>query len=233
MQFPTSPLERNRLLACLPAAEVDRLVPHMHPMLLHHGEVLCEIHHGSDWVYFPKAGAISIMLISQGGVEVEVGLVGAEGAIGAPEALSRSQSLGRFVVQVPGSGWRITSQMFREQYQQLPAFRERIWLHQHTLLAIAAQSALCNRLHSLESRLSRWLLTIHDRNGGEDLQLTQEFIGSMLGTRRVGVTEAIGVLRNAKLIETHRGCVTILDREGMEKTACECYQITRNWSDRM
>ncbi len=233
MPFPPSPLGKNRLLALLPAAEVDRLVPHMHPMLLHHGDVLCEIHHDSDWVYFPKAGAISMVLISQAGVEVEVGLIGSEGVVGAPEALSRSQSMGRFVVQVAGSGWRVTSQMFREQYQQLPAFRERIWLHQHTVLAITAQSALCNRLHSLEGRLSRWLLTMHDRAGSENLELTQEFIGAMLGTRRVGITEAIGVLRNAKLIETHRGCVTILDREGMEKTACECYQITRNWSDRI
>jgi CRP-like cAMP-binding protein len=189
---PTPSYDRNGILAALPAAEIEQLTPHLHPVLLHHGDVLCETHAECEWVYFPKAGVISVVVISQEGTEVEAGTVGYEGVVGVAEAMSRSKSLGRFT----------------------------------------AQSALCNRLHPLESRLARWLLTVDERVEGQSLELTHEFIGTMLGTRRVGVTEALGTLRNSGLIETQRGCITILDREGLKELSCECYQITHDFSKR-
>jgi CRP-like cAMP-binding protein len=225
---PLYSLDRNLILAPLPTAEKEILAPLLHPMLLHHADVLCELHSPCEWVYFPKAGIISMVVTSENGTEVEAALGGFEGVVGVLEALTGSESFGRFMVQNPGSGWRMSASVFAEQFMRLPTFRERILLHQHTLIAVTAQGALCNRLHALEARLSRWLLTVHDRVEGDHLELTQEFIGTMLGTRRVGVTEAMGSLRSLGLIETHRGCVTILDREGMEKSACECYKVTRD-----
>jgi CRP-like cAMP-binding protein len=226
----TSPQQysKNGILADLPTIEIEQLAPHLHPLLLHHGDTLTEVQDHCDWVYFPKAGVISVVVVAESGMEVEAGLVGSEGAACVVEAMSHSPAVARYVVQVPGSGWRIGAQTFREQLKRMDALQERVWLHQHTLMAIATQSALCNRLHALEARLARWLLSVDDRVDGQSLEITHEFIGDMLGTRRVGVTEALGTLRNSGLIETHRGSVLILDRKGVEASACECYSITRN-----
>ena len=217
------PTGANAVLARLHPDDLSRLLPLLTPCLLHAGQTLYQYGDTPTNVYFPKSGILSLVLTSQTGVDVEVGLIGREGLLGAAEVLAEHPMLRRAVVQVAGSGWRISASSLRETCSYNARLSRSLWRACHALDQQTAQCTLCNRLHSVDQRLSRWLLMCQDRMQSDTLELTHEVIGKMLGTRRVGVTLASGDLREAGLIESHRGLITILDRLGLEARSCECY----------
>lgn len=223
----TSAFHANFIFAALPAADFDLLAPHLKPCLFHQGQKLCEKDDLIETLYFPKTGIISLVLTSQSGVDIEVGIIGRDGVLGGLEVLGEDLMLTRAIVQIAGSGWKISAEALREQCAQNRALQTAILRASHALMQQTAQCVLCNRLHSVEQRLARWLLMSQDRMHTNMLQLTHEFIANMLGVRRAGVTIAAGVLREAGLIEYTRGLVTITDRAGLEQFSCECYSVIR------
>ncbi len=223
----------NRLLATLPQYEYERLLPHLSVQLLSHGDVLANAGAPVQHVYFPLSGIISHVLTSDEGTDVEVGLHGIEGMSGIEAIFPTGQMLYRATVQIPGRALRLSTEFFREEFNRGSALQQVALQHLQLASVQSSQCALCNRLHSVEERLSRWLLMIHDRVQGDQLELTHEFIADMLGTRRSGVTIACGTLKSADLIQYTRGCITVLDREGLEETACECYKVIQQHSKRL
>ena len=228
-----SPFHANYILAALPDAALELLAPHLKPCLLHQGQKVCEKDDLVETLYFPKTGIISLVITSQSGADVEVGIIGREGALGGLEVLGEDLMLTRAIVQIAGSGWKISAEVLREQCAQNRALQTAILRSSHALLQQTAQCILCNRLHSVEQRLARWLLMSQDRMHTNMLELTHQFIANMLGVRRAGVTATAGVLREAGLIEYSRGLVTITDRAGLETLSCECYAVIRAKFDAM
>ena len=178
-----------------------------------------------NFVYFPTAGAISTVATTSAGESVEVYLAGREGFSGVAALFNLPEMAHGVVVQVAGRGYRMRASAFRNAVHTMPAFRELIYRTIYLRMVLATQSVLCNRLHEVEQRLARWLLTLADRVESEQVQVTQEYIAEMLGARRSTVTVAAGVLQQRGLISYSRGKVVILDRPGTMATACECYQI--------
>ena len=213
----------NRVLAALSPDEMARIQPHLTPSLFHLGDNLWEAGQQPPFVVFMKFGLVSLMLASRSGVDVEVGIIGHENIAGATEILGGSLATTRAAIQGAGSGWRMAPSEFKNEFERGGSFQKAVMRGIQTQNFQTSQCALCNRLHSVEQRLSRWLLMANNRLGVDEMQLTHEFIASMLGTRRAGVTVAAGILRERGLIDYSRGLVAILDRAGLEKTACECY----------
>jgi CRP-like cAMP-binding protein len=218
----------NRLLASLPAADCERLLPHLKPVDLPMGEVLYPFNESVRYVHFPTSGIVSLVLDSVEGTSVEVGMTGHEGIVGVAALLSNGPATTRAIVQVAGKSWRMPASVLRDELKQGGVLLH--FLHQYLnfMMVQAAQTALCNRIHMVDQRLSRWLLMVRDRVHSNDLTLTHEFIADMLGVRRAGVTEALGELREAGMIDTSRGLVTILDPAALEGRACECYSVVRD-----
>lgn len=218
---------RNHLLAALPQAEYEVLRPHLKPVLLTLGQVLYEEGHTVARSYFVNVGIVSHVLTAQSGQHVEVGVVGWEGAVGLEAMMPSGRSLSRAVVQLDGNGLKLPAHIFQEQFQRGDHFQQNVLQYQQAMLGQRSQGALCNALHNVEERLSRWLLMSHDRAMGDEIAMTQEFIATMLASRRSGVTVAAGILRSAGLIDYRRGCITILNRAGLEDASCECYEAIR------
>jgi CRP-like cAMP-binding protein len=195
----------------------------LQPCLFHLGDSLIEANQRVDYVYFLKSGLISLVMDAVDGINVEIGMIGFEGLVGAGEALTAVPMVSRAQVQIAGSGWRLPTETLRQVYKSNGALQEVLLRFQQTLAAQAAQCAFCNRRHSIEQRLSRWLLMAQDRSRDNNLELTHEFMATMLGTRRAAVSIAANQLRSDGLIEYKRGKVAVLDREGLEKAACECF----------
>jgi CRP-like cAMP-binding protein len=170
---------------------------------------------------------ISLVVDTQDGSQVEVGVTGREGIVGGLSTLSSESSFHRAVVQISGNGFRLPVEAFVDEYKRGGVLQQLVQQYSHLLVVQASQAALCNRLHTVEERLSRWLLTTSNRIQSENLELTHEFISHMLGVRRSGVTVALGMLQQAGVIDTTRGCITILDCAKLESCACECHQIVR------
>ena len=223
----------NCLLAELPQPEFERLIPHLSIKLLHLGDVLANAGDVVEYVYFPLSGVISHVLTSEEGTDVEVGLHGHEGLSGLEAIFLDGRMLYRASVQVPGRALRLPAEFFRAQFDMGGVLQKIALRHLQTASALTAQSVLCNRLHTTEERLCRWLLMVHDRVQGDQMELTQEFIANMLGTRRSGVTVACGALKNAGFIEYERGCITVLDRQGLEDSSCECYKAIGQHTPRL
>ncbi len=224
---------QNKLLASLPPLEFERLQPHLRAVRLSVGEAIYETDHLLHGVYFLNSGVVSHVLTSQEGTDVEIGIVGREGALGTIAMLGDGKTTNRAVVQIAGQGWWVDARILREMFLRGGRLQMLLLHHLQASLDQTAQIVLCNRLHTVEERLSRWLLMTRDRVDSDDLPLTQEFISNMLGTRRSGVTVAAGILRQAGLIDYRRGSITILDREGLEHTACECYATIRSRFNRL
>ena len=227
-QIPQLPPKANRLLAALPQTDYERLLPHLRPVVMPLGEVLYETGDTIHTVYFMTAGMISLVLTSNQGINVEVGIVAREGLVGMKTLVSDSPALERAVVQISGSAYRMSAETLKEEFEHSSTLRSQILRHTQAMFTQAAQGSLCNRLHSIEERLCRWLLTVSDRVGSDDLELTQEFLAQMLGSRRSGVTVTAGTLRAAGLIDYSRGRIKILDRQGLSETSCECYAVIRD-----
>jgi CRP-like cAMP-binding protein len=211
-------------LAALPAAYYERQVfEHLQPCLFHLGDTLFDATSEIKYVYFLKSGIVSLIMDAIDGINVEVAIVGCEGVVGAGEALTGVRMVSRAEVQIAGSGWRLPVDVFRQAFKSNGVLQDVYMRYQQFLSLQAAQCALCNRRHSIEQRLSRWLLMASDRTNSDTLELTHEFMATMLGTRRAGISIAANQLRSEGLIGYKRAMVTILDPEGLANRACECH----------
>jgi CRP-like cAMP-binding protein len=223
----------NRLLAALPAEDYQRLVPHLELVSLKFQQVLYEPGEAIAYVYFPHRAIVSLLSTMEDGTTVEVGLVGIDGIVGTAVILGGNTTNTLASVQVGGYGMRMKAEQLKSEFNRGGALQSLLLLYTQALITQVSQIAACNRLHTLEERLARWLLTIQDRLQSEELPLTQEFISQMLGTRRSGVTVAAGTLQQAGMIRYTRGKITILNRQALEATTCECYKLIKSEYERL
>ncbi len=226
--IPVPQKYNNRVLASLPPAEIKRLAPHLSPVTLKLNRTLHDSGQTVDTVYFLEQGVCSHVVTMEAGNTVEVGITGRDGFVGLPAILGTGHSLNRSFMQIPGHGFYLRASILREQAEASAELRQRLQRYIQALLLQTAQTAACNRVHELEERLARWLMMCCDRVGSDHLPITHEFLAMMLGTRRSTVTVAAGMLQKAGLIEYSRGLVTIQDRDGLTRSACECYRIIRD-----
>lgn len=217
----------NGLLAALPGKTYRRLLPGLTSVELVFGEVLYEAGKPIRHVYFPSQSLVSLLTLVEGHLALEVGLVGPEGMVGYPLALGAGDSPVRALVQGAGPALRMSSQRFLKELRRNPALQRALQRYIHGMMTQISQTAACNRFHLVEQRLARWLLMTRDRVRSDEFRMTHEFLSSMLGVRRVGVTEAASALQRRKLIEYRRGRIRILDDRGLEAAACSCYEVVR------
>jgi CRP-like cAMP-binding protein len=234
MSSPPPPRDprSNRILEALPAEDRDRLIRSMVLVALPIKTVLFEPGEPIRAVHFPIDGVISLVTPLDDGAIVEVATVGNEGVVGVPLFSGGSLAV-RAISQVSGSSLRMDAAAFLAEVDRPGAFSDLVHQYLSALFGQISQAAACNRLHTNEERLSRWLLMSHDRVGVDDFAITHEFLGQMLGSRRATVTLSAGILQAAGLIRYHRGHVSILDREGLESVACECYGSIKRELDRV
>ncbi len=218
----------NQLLKALPSEEYQRLVPHLENIYLIGGEVLCEPGETMTEVYFPTLAMISLVSIMENGSTTEIGLVGKEGMVGLPVFLGGISTISRAIVQIEGTAIKLNANVLKNEFNRGGELQRLLLLYTQALFTQASQNAACNRQHHIEQRLARWLLTTQDCIMKDELHLTQEFISQMLGTRRSGVTVAAGALQKAGMIRYTRGKISILNREALQATACECYRAIKN-----
>jgi CRP-like cAMP-binding protein len=217
---------KNRVLAALPRAEIDRLVPHLSPVTL---KLRAQLLDGrADYAYFLEEGLASVVLTLANGATVEIGVIGIDGVVGIPGLLGAATTPGETFMQVEGSGFRIEAKLLKAEFERDGQLRSHVQKYVMASLVQSAQNAACNRLHTISERLSRWILTCHDRVQSDRMPLTHEFLGQMLGAPRTTVTLAAGILHQAGLIDYSRGHVTIKNRAKLEHVTCECYPTVRD-----
>ncbi|HKN37552.1 MAG TPA: Crp/Fnr family transcriptional regulator [Actinomycetota bacterium] len=224
----------NRILDALPPEAYDRLLPALSPVSLELKDLLLESGKAIDTVYFPVSAVVSLLTTMDDGSAVEVATIGNEGIVGVPVFLG-AQALGArdfYQVQVPGQVVAMAAGAFLKSTGRDP-LRGLVQRYAQALFSQVTQQVACNGLHSIEERCSRWMLLTHDRVGGDEFPLTQEFLAQMLGVRRASVTVAAGILQKAGFIRYFRGRVAIVDRDGLENASCECYRIIRTEFDRL
>jgi CRP-like cAMP-binding protein len=215
----------NQLLSLLSEADRERILGRCEKVSLNIEAVLYEAGSVMGHVYFPLSGMVSMVIGTEDGGTIEVGVVGNEGMAGTPTALDADRSHVKALIQVRGEFLRMGVRDFRLELQRNSVLNHMVHRFAHALTIQISQSVMCNRLHPMEERICRWLLMAHDRAGTDEIMLTQRFIAEMLGIRRPSVTVAAGLLQKAGFIAYSRGQVTILDRAGLEDAACECYAI--------
>ena len=223
-----APVTQNRLLAAILRVELRRLTPHFQFAPLAFRETLFEAGDPTEFVYFPLNGVISMIASTENGSSIEVGIVGREGMTGVSVVLGDDISSFRGVVQAAGSALKLSATALKDELRRDGELRSVLLRYSRFALAQATQSAICNRLHSLDRRCARWLLSIRDRVGGDTFPMTHEFLSYMLGVRRAGVTVAAQALQAAGLIRYARSQLTILDADGLEARACECNRVLEN-----
>lgn len=223
----------NLLLDRLPAEAFETLRPHLEPVTLPHGQLLIAPDEPIKHVHFPLNALSSLVTLMEDGSTVESGAVGREGMVGVPALLCEATTPMQTLVQIPGEALRAHAKVVRSEFDRGEALQKLLYRYLHTLFVVASQTAACNRLHNVDARLCRWLLMSSDGVASDELALTQEFLATMLGTRRPGVTEAAGRLQSAGLIAYRRGHIRILERAGLERAACECYRKTRDEFERL
>lgn len=224
---------QNRLLAVLPGADFERLLPHLKLVPLPLGEVLYESGIELRSVYFPTDSIVSLLYVMEDGDSAEIAVVGNEGVIGISLFMGGETTPSRAVVQSAGHAYRLPGQVLKQQFIRGAAMQHLLLRYTQALLTQMAQTAVCNRHHSLDQQLCRWLLLSLDRLASNKLVMTQELIANMLGVRREGVTEAAGKLQQAGLIHYSRGHITVIDRAGLEARTCECYAVVKKECDRL
>jgi len=214
---------KNAILARLDHSEHRRLSRYLKPFSLRFGQTLYEPHKEIDYVYFPESGVISLVVVLEQGV-IETGVVGNEGMAGLAVFLGMPSAHWRAVCQVATDGLRLDSAALRRERRRGGPFNDLLLRYTHAVVTMVSHSAACNRAHSVEERLSRWLLMTHDRIEGDEMALTQKFLAMMLGVHRPSVNVAGAALQSAGLIKYTRGRITVTNRLGLERTACECYR---------
>lgn len=227
------PPVENHLLSALSAEEYKRLLPSLQPVTFRLGEVLYESSGLLNHVYFPTTSVVSLLYAMEDGMTAEMGLAGNDGVVGVALFLGGDTTPNRAVVQIAGDAIRMTAATLRQEFARGGSLQHLLLNYTQALITQISQTAVCNRLHSVEQRLCRWLLLSHDRVKIDELAMSQEFISNMLGGRRESVTVAAHHLQNAGLIRYVRGHITVLDRKGLEATVCECYQVVKNETDRL
>ena len=216
---------KNRILAAVPQEDVDRFFESLQPVSLPLKHLIYRIGAPLDSVYFLEEGVASILTSMANGATIEVGMIGSEGVVGVAALLGGEASTQQIIVQVSGAALKMPAARCQEAFEQSPTFRAAVLRYVAVLLDLGAQTAACNRLHTIEQRCARWFLMALDRVPGDSLPMTHEFLASMLGVRRAGITETAGELQRSGLIRNHRGEVTVVDRPGLEAAACECYGL--------
>ena len=224
---------QNHLLAALPAEEYARLLPNLERVTMPLGHVLYESGSELRHVYFPTTTIVSLLYVMNDGASAEIAVVGYEGVIGVALFMGGETMPNRAVVQSAGHAYRLKGQVLKEEFNRSGGLQHLLLRYTQALLTQMAQTAVCNRHHSLDQQLCRWLLLSLDRLPSNELMMTQELIANMLGVRREGVTEAAGRVQRAGLISYHRGHITVLDRAGLEARACECYAVVKKEFDRL
>jgi len=224
---------QNHLLDALPKTEYERLLPHLELIAMPLGEVLYESGGRLKHVYFPTTSIISLLYVMEDGSSAEIAVVGNEGILGISLFMGGETTPSRAVVQSAGFGYRLKSQLLKDEFNRNGPVLRLLLRYTQALITQMAQTAVCNRHHSVEQQLCRWLLLSIDRLAKDELTMTQELIANMLGVRREGVTEAAGKLQRAGLIDYSRGRIKVIDRLGLEKRSCECYQVVKNEFDRL
>jgi CRP-like cAMP-binding protein len=222
---------KNRVLAALPKAEIERLEPYLSVVTLKLRDQLLDGH--AKYAYFLEQGLASVVIPMKEGRTVEVGVIGIDGVVGLPILLGAARMPGETFIQAEGSGFRIQAQALKDAFERPGELRRHLHKYLLATLVQSAQNAACNRVHPIKERLARWILTCHDRLQSDHMPLTHEFLGQMLGAPRTTVTLAAGMLQQAGLIDYSRGHVAIKKRAGLEKVACECYQVVRDEFDRL
>ncbi len=218
----------NRLLAVLKNPDYTRFSEHLELVPLALGDVLYESGGQLDWVYFPTDSIVSLLYVMEDGASAEIAVVGKEGVVGIALFMGGQTMPNRAVVQSAGQAYRLKGTILTREFDRSGAVQHLLLRYTLALLTQMAQTAVCNRHHTVDQQLCRWLLLSLDRLPSNELSMTQELIANMLGVRREGVTEAAGKLQKAGLIDYHRGLITVLDRPGLEDRVCECYEVVRD-----
>jgi len=225
--------KQNHLFAALPAEVYERLSPYLERVAMPLGEVLYESGDELRHAYFPATCIISLLFVMENGSSAEIAVVGNEGIIGVALFMGGSTMPNRAVVQSQGHAYRLRGNLLMKEFNRHEEMMHLLLRFTQALITQMAQTAVCNRHHSVDQQLCRWLLLSLDRLASNELTMTQELIANMLGVRREGVTEAAGKLQQAGLIEYSRGRITVLDRPRLEARVCECYQVVKTESDRL
>lgn len=218
----------NSLLGALPREEYERLSPHLELVSLKPGRVLYHAGDAVSHAYFPKGGMICLLSTTESGRTIEVAMIGSEGMAGVPIILRCEAAPYQVMVQLAGNALRIRAGALRAEFDRGGRLQHLLLRYTHAVLTQVAQSAACNRFHTVEERLCRWLLVSRDRIQTDTVRLTQEFLSDMLGTPRSSVTAVAATLQREGLIDYSRGKITILDRPAMEAASCECYRLVRD-----
>jgi CRP-like cAMP-binding protein len=225
--------QQNHLLDSLPDEVFERLKPTLELVPMPLGQVLYESGGRLNHVYFPTTAIVSLLYVMESGASAEIAIVGNEGILGISLFMGGETTPSRAVVQSAGYGYRLKSQIIKQEFSQNGPMMQLLLRYTQALLTQMAQTAVCNRHHSIEQQLCRWLLLSLDRLSANELNMTQELIANMLGVRREGVTEAAGKLQREGLIEYTRGHIKVKDRAKLEKRVCECYQVVKTEFDRL
>lgn len=226
-------IPENHLLAALASDAFAALLPQLALVEMPLGQVLYESGSEMRYVYFPTSCIVSLLYVMEDGASSEIAMVGNDGLVGVSLFMGGETTPSRAVVQNAGFAYRLKAQMLKDEFYRAGPMQRLLLRYTQALLTQMAQTAVCNRYHSLDQQLCRWLLLRLDRLQSDDLLITQEMIANMLGVRREGVTEAAGNLQRAGLIESSRGHIRVLDRHGLEARSCECYAVVKKESDRL
>jgi CRP-like cAMP-binding protein len=223
----------NRLLAALAPPDFARIAPHLDPVSMPLGHVLYESGSPLRYVYFPTTSIVSLLYLFEDGASAEIAVVGNEGILGVSLFMGGESTPSRAVVQSAGDAYRLRAYLLKEEFNRFGPLMHLLLRYTQVLITQMAQTAVCNRHHTVDQQLCRWLLLSLDRLSGNKLTMTQELISNMLGVRREGVTDAAGKLQAAGLIRYSRGRIEVIDRRGLEQRVCECYAVVKQETDRL
>jgi len=232
MASPHTP-NQNQLLAALPTAEFERLAPDLELVPMPLGEVLYESGGKLQHVYFPTTSIVSLRYVMENGASAEVAGVGNEGVLGISLFMGGDTTPSLAVVQTAGYGYRLKAQLMMQEFNRAGLMMRLLLRYTQALITQMSQTAVCNRYHSVEPQLCRFLLLTLDRMSSNELVMTQELVANMLGVRREGITEAAGKLQHAGFIRYRRGHITVIDRSGLEARVCECYAVVKKEFNRL
>jgi CRP-like cAMP-binding protein len=218
----------NRLLLALPVDDLERLIPNLEHIVCQREQVLLDADGSLDYIYFPDSGVISVVAVYANGDIIEMATIGREGCSGLQAVFGAKSSSVRLLVQVSGTAAKMPRPAFARAMESIPSFHDLMIRYVQAFLEQVLVSGACNGAHSLKQRLARWLLMMRDRSDADSLGITQDLLAEMLGVRRPSITRVVRELERAGLIEPSRRQVTILDRQGLRKASCECYQLVRD-----